>query len=59
MRRSSSWHGVATSWPCSWPTDGDPVRECRCAAQTVQRYRKRIGGPLLDRIDIHVEVPRV
>jgi magnesium chelatase family protein len=38
---------------------GDPVRECRCQASAVQRYQKRISGPLLDRIDIHIEVPRV
>jgi magnesium chelatase family protein len=43
--------------PCGYL--GDPVRECRCAAQVVQRYQKRISGPLLDRIDIHVEVPRI
>jgi magnesium chelatase family protein len=35
------------------------VRECRCAPPTIQRYQKRISGPLLDRIDIHVEVPRI
>lgn len=38
---------------------GDPVRECRCASSAVARYQKRISGPLLDRIDIHLEVPRV
>ena len=36
---------------------GDPKRECRCSPREVQRYRQRISGPLLDRIDIHVEVP--
>jgi len=35
------------------------VRECTCSMQTISRYQKRISGPLLDRIDIHVEVPRV
>jgi magnesium chelatase family protein len=45
--------------PCPCGYLGDPVRECRCAAQMVQRYQKRISGPLLDRIDIHVEVPRI
>jgi magnesium chelatase family protein len=35
------------------------VRECTCAAGTIARYQKRLSGPLLDRIDIHVEVPRV
>ena len=35
------------------------MRECTCSPSTVTRYQKRISGPLLDRIDIHVEVPRV
>jgi magnesium chelatase family protein len=35
------------------------VRECTCTPATVTRYQKRISGPLLDRIDIHIEVPRV
>jgi len=38
---------------------GDPVKECSCSATAIARYQKRISGPLLDRIDIHVEVPRV
>ncbi|HYL42319.1 MAG TPA: ATP-binding protein, partial [Ktedonobacteraceae bacterium] len=36
-----------------------PVKECTCSATAIARYQKRISGPLLDRIDIHVEVPRV
>ena len=43
--------------PCGYC--GDPVKPCSCAPSTVTRYQKRISGPLLDRIDIHVEVPRV
>jgi magnesium chelatase family protein len=43
--------------PCGWY--GDPVRECTCSNTMVSRYQKRISGPLLDRIDIHIEVPRV
>jgi magnesium chelatase family protein len=35
------------------------VRECTCSPSTITRYQKRLSGPLLDRIDIHVEVPRV
>jgi hypothetical protein len=35
------------------------VRECRCAASVVARYQQRLSGPLLDRIDIHLDVPRV
>jgi magnesium chelatase family protein len=43
--------------PCGW--FGDPVKECTCSHAMVSRYQKRISGPLLDRIDIHIEVPRV
>ena len=45
--------------PCPCGYFGDPKRECRCAPMQVERYRNRISGPLLDRIDIHVEVPAV
>jgi magnesium chelatase family protein len=43
--------------PCGWL--GDPSGKCRCTAEQVQRYRARVSGPLLDRIDLHVEVPRL
>jgi hypothetical protein len=43
--------------PCGWY--GDPVKECTCSHAMVSRYQKRISGPLLDRIDIHSEVPHV
>jgi magnesium chelatase family protein len=43
--------------PCGWR--GDTHKQCTCAESTVTKYQKRISGPLLDRIDIHVEVPRV
>src|SRR5580693_4092525 len=45
--------------PCPCGFFGDPKRECRCSLVQVQRYRNRISGPLLDRIDIQVEVPAV
>lgn len=45
--------------PCPCGFFGDPTRECTCAPALVTRYQKRISGPLLDRIDLHVEVPRV
>ena len=45
--------------PCPCGYFGDPIKECTCNPATVTRYQKRISGPLLDRIDIHIEVPRV
>ncbi len=43
--------------PCGWY--GDPERTCTCSPTLVSRYQRRVSGPLLDRIDIHVEAPRV
>ncbi|MFZ2098764.1 MAG: ATP-binding protein, partial [Anaerolineales bacterium] len=45
--------------PCPCGFYGDPVRPCTCSPGIVTKYQKRISGPLLDRIDIHIEVPRV
>jgi len=45
--------------PCACGFWGDPVRECRCTPLQIQRYVGRVSGPLLDRIDIHVDVPAV
>jgi len=45
--------------PCPCGYFGDLKRECRCGSTQVQRYRQRISGPLLDRIDLHIEVPAV
>lgn len=43
--------------PCKCGFLGDPRNECRCSPAEIERYRGRISGPLLDRIDLHVEVP--
>ena len=50
---------LAAMNPCRCGHLGDPRHECRCSPLEVERYRRRISGPLLDRIDLHVEVPAV
>ena len=50
---------VAAMNPCPCGYLGDPDTECRCSLEQVQRYRGRLSGPLLDRIDLVVDVPRV
>jgi magnesium chelatase family protein len=45
--------------PCPCGHLGDPAADCRCGDARVAAYRGRISGPLLDRIDLHIEVPRV
>jgi magnesium chelatase family protein len=50
---------IAAMNPCPCGYYGDPQKPCTCSSSTVTKYQKRISGPLLDRIDIHVQVPRV
>ena len=50
---------VAAMNPCPCGFYGDPTKHCTCSPSTVTRYQHRISGPLLDRIDIFVDVPRV
>src|SRR6187431_369409 len=50
---------IAAMNPCPCGYLGDVQGRCRCTAEQVQRYRTRLSGPLLDRLDLHVEVPRV
>ncbi len=50
---------VAAQNPCPCGFRTDPSRQCTCSAAEIVKYRKKISGPLLDRIDLHVEVPRV
>src|SRR2546423_12979360 len=56
-RPDPSDSGPTNACPCGlW---NDPTRECRCSPIQIQRYVGRISGPLLDRIDIHIDVPAV
>lgn len=55
----SSFMLVGAMNPCPCGYAGDPTRHCVCLPTAVSRYRNRVSGPLLDRIDIHVEVPAV
>ncbi len=50
---------IAAMNPCPCGYLGDNSRNCRCSADKIARYRDRISGPLMDRIDMHIEVPRL
>ncbi len=49
---------VAAMNPCPCGHLGDPSGRCRCSTEQIQRYRGKLSGPLLDRIDLHLSVPR-
>lgn len=55
----SSFVLVAAMNPCPCGFHGDPDKSCECTPTEIKRYTRKISGPLLDRIDIHVQVPRV
>ena len=50
---------IASYNPCPCGFASDPEKECLCSVAEISRYQKKMSGPLLDRIDLHVEVPRV
>jgi magnesium chelatase family protein len=56
---SANFQLIAAMNPCPCGFFGDTQKPCTCAQALVTKYQKRISGPLLDRIDIHIEVPRV
>jgi magnesium chelatase family protein len=56
---SANFQLIAAMNPCPCGYFGDSQKPCTCASGMVTKYQKRISGPLLDRIDIHIEVPRV
>jgi Predicted ATPase with chaperone activity len=51
--------GKKATQPCACGFFNDPTRECKCTPLQIQRYVSKISGPLLDRIDIHIDVPAV
>ena len=52
-------YGKKATQGCHCGYLGDTIHPCRCEPMEVERYRSRVSGPLLDRIDIHLEVPAV
>jgi magnesium chelatase family protein len=54
----ASFQFIAAMNPCPCGYLGDPQGKCRCTSEKIDRYRARLSGPLLDRLDLHIEVPR-
>ncbi len=50
---------IAAANPCPCGYFGDPIKQCTCTSNQIRKYRSRISGPLLDRIDIQIDVPRL
>mgnify|MGYP001600527746 CR=1 FL=1 len=50
---------VAAVNPCPCGYLGDPKKECKCGERSIEKYKRRISGPILDRIDLHISVPAV
>ncbi len=59
VRFPAAFQMIAAMNPCPCGYLGDPSGRCHCSAQKVERYRHRLSGPLLDRLDIQVPVPRL
>lgn len=55
----ASFQFIAAMNPCPCGFLGDPQSQCSCTPDRIQKYRARLSGPLLDRLDLHIEVPRV
>lgn len=55
----SSLQLVAAVNPCPCGYLGHPTHECKCTVRDIERYKRRISGPILDRIDLHINVPAV
>ena len=50
---------VLAANPCACGWRGDPVEQCRCSNQELERYRRKFSGPMLDRVDLYVSAPRL
>ena len=55
--KQSIYQLIAAMNPCPCGYLGSPTRTCRCSPDQISRYQGKLSGPLLDRIDLHIEVP--